>query len=63
MLLIDEKAEVDNHIMDLRRGVRGGRAKILVGLAIVGTVRSDRLSSLLAYFPKHRPFSLYFHRA
>ena len=59
MPLIGEKAEVDNHIMDLRRGVRGGRAKILDGLAIVGTVRSDRLSSLLANFPKHRQFYVF----
>ena len=49
--LIGEKAEVENHIMDLRRGVRGGRAKILVGSAVVGTVRSDRRSSLLADVP------------
>ena len=41
MPLIGENAEVDSHIMDLRMGFRGGTVKILVGSAMVGTVRSD----------------------
>ena len=48
--LIGEDAEVENHIMDLQKCVRGGRAKILVVSAVVATVQTDRRSSLLGYF-------------